>query len=56
VRQGYFPASTAEVGIMCAAPEGSGFDAEFDTISLSLAKKQAASNADYSCPAYGSRR
>ncbi len=39
VRQGYFPASTAEVGIMCAAPEGSGFDAEFDHSSLSLAKK-----------------
>ena len=39
VRQGYFPASTADVGIMCAAPEGAGFDAEFDRLSLSLAKK-----------------
>jgi regulation of enolase protein 1 (concanavalin A-like superfamily) len=39
VRQGYFPASTAEVGIMCAAPEGTGFDAEFDHLSLSLTKK-----------------
>ena len=39
VRQGYFPASTAEVGIMCAAPEGNGFDAEFDQITLSLDKK-----------------
>ena len=39
VRQGYFPASAAEVGIMCAAPEGTGFDAEFDHLSLSLAKK-----------------
>ncbi len=34
-----FPASTAEVGIMCAAPEGAGFDAEFDHLSLSLLKK-----------------
>src|SRR6266478_4181425 len=39
VRQGYFPASTAEVGIMCAAPEGTGFDAELDHLSLSLEKK-----------------
>jgi regulation of enolase protein 1 (concanavalin A-like superfamily) len=39
VRQGYFSASTAELGIMCAAPEGPGFDAEFDHVSLSLAKK-----------------
>lgn len=39
VRQGYFPASTAEVGIMCCAPEGPGFDAEFDRLSLSLDKK-----------------
>jgi regulation of enolase protein 1 (concanavalin A-like superfamily) len=39
VRQGYFPASTAEVGIMCAAPEGTGFDAEFDHLSLSPWKK-----------------
>jgi regulation of enolase protein 1 (concanavalin A-like superfamily) len=40
VRQGYFPASPAEVGVMCAAPEGGGFDAEFDQISLSLNKKE----------------
>jgi regulation of enolase protein 1 (concanavalin A-like superfamily) len=39
VRQGYFPASTPEIGIMCAAPEGAGFDAEFDHLSLYLAKK-----------------
>lgn len=39
VRQGYFPASPAEVGIMCAAPEGAGFDAEFDHLSLSGVKK-----------------
>jgi uncharacterized protein len=39
VRQGYFPASTAEVGIMCCAPEGPGFDAEFDRLSLTLDKK-----------------
>jgi regulation of enolase protein 1 (concanavalin A-like superfamily) len=38
VRQGYFPGSTAEVGIMCAAPEGMGFDAEFDHLSLSSGK------------------
>ncbi|MBZ5663026.1 MAG: DUF1349 domain-containing protein [Acidobacteriia bacterium] len=38
VRQGYFPASTAEAGIMCAAPEGLGFDAEFDHLSLSSAR------------------
>jgi regulation of enolase protein 1 (concanavalin A-like superfamily) len=38
VRQGYFPASPADVGIMCAAPEGVGFDAEFDRLSLSLGK------------------
>lgn len=35
VRQGYSPASRAEVGIMCAAPEGTGFDAEFDRLNLS---------------------
>jgi uncharacterized protein len=39
VRQGYFPASPADAGIMCAAPEGGGFEAEFDQISLSLDKK-----------------
>ncbi len=39
VRQGYFLASPAEVGVMCAAPEGGGFDAEFDQVSLSLEKK-----------------
>lgn len=40
VRQGYFPASRVEVGVMCAAPEGDGFDAEFDQISLSLKQKE----------------
>ncbi len=39
VRQGYFPASPADAGVMCAAPEGGGFDAEFDQVSLSLEKK-----------------
>ncbi len=39
VRQGYFPVSPAEVGVMCAAPEGGGFDAEFDQVSLSFEKK-----------------
>jgi regulation of enolase protein 1 (concanavalin A-like superfamily) len=35
VRQGYFPAGAkVEVGIMCAAPEGTGFDAVFDSLSL----------------------
>lgn len=39
VRQGYFPASPAEAGVMCAAPEGGGFDAEFDRMSLAFGKK-----------------
>lgn len=35
VRQGYFPAAVpVEVGIMCAAPEGPGFDAQFDQLEL----------------------
>jgi uncharacterized protein len=35
VRQGYFPANVkVESGIMCAAPEGAGFDAVFDDLSL----------------------
>lgn len=35
VRQGYFkPGVSAAVGIMCAAPEGSGFEAVFDELSL----------------------
>ncbi len=34
-RQGYFPADVpVEVGIMCAAPEGPGFDAQFDQLLL----------------------
>jgi len=36
VRDGYLPGSSAEVGIMCAAPDGPGFEAEFDQISLSF--------------------
>ncbi len=33
IRQGYFPAFVeVQVGIMCAAPEGAGFDATFDEI------------------------
>jgi uncharacterized protein len=35
VRQGYFPAGVeVQVGLMCAAPEGPGFDCIFDQISL----------------------
>jgi regulation of enolase protein 1 (concanavalin A-like superfamily) len=35
IRQGYFPpAVPVEVGIMCAAPEGPGFDAQFDQLLL----------------------
>jgi regulation of enolase protein 1 (concanavalin A-like superfamily) len=36
VRSGYFPPSpSANVGIMCAAPQGEGFDAVFDYLKLS---------------------
>jgi regulation of enolase protein 1 (concanavalin A-like superfamily) len=35
IRQGYFPAYVeAQVGIMCAAPEGAGFEATFDELRL----------------------
>jgi regulation of enolase protein 1 (concanavalin A-like superfamily) len=35
VRQGYFPPGVqVDVGIMCAAPEGPGFDATFDHLKL----------------------
>jgi len=35
VRQGYFPAYVeAQVGIMCASPEGAGFEASFDDLRL----------------------
>jgi uncharacterized protein len=35
VRQGYFPAAVeVKVGVMCAAPEGTGFDAIFDHLKL----------------------
>jgi regulation of enolase protein 1 (concanavalin A-like superfamily) len=35
VRQGYFPAYVeARVGLMCAAPEGGGFEATFDELRL----------------------
>ena len=35
VRQGYFPAFVeVQVGIMCAAPEGGGFEATFDELRL----------------------
>jgi len=35
VRQGYFPADVeVQVGVMCAAPEGAGFDTVFDQIAL----------------------
>ena len=37
VRQGYFPPQVkVEAGIMCCAPEGPGFDAEFDNLQLTL--------------------
>jgi regulation of enolase protein 1 (concanavalin A-like superfamily) len=37
VRQGYFPPRLkVEVGIMCAAPEGSGFEAVFDELKLEV--------------------
>jgi len=36
VRSGYFvPSEKAEVGLMCAAPEGPGFEATFDHLKLS---------------------
>lgn len=39
VRQGYFPANVqVDVGVMCAAPEGPGFDATFDQLELSQTK------------------
>lgn len=35
VRQGYFvPTAKVDVGVMCAAPEGPGFDATFDNLKL----------------------
>lgn len=37
VRQGYFPTDPqVEVGIMCAAPEGTGFEVVFDQLKLSV--------------------
>jgi regulation of enolase protein 1 (concanavalin A-like superfamily) len=37
VRQGYFlPGTRVKVGIMCAAPEGHGFDASFDNFKLDI--------------------
>ena len=37
VRQGYFPPGVqVDVGIMCAAPEGPGFEAIFDELRLDL--------------------
>jgi uncharacterized protein len=37
VRQGYFvPGVQVEVGIMCAAPEGTGFEASFDGLKLGI--------------------
>jgi hypothetical protein len=40
IRSGYFaPSAKAEVGIMCAAPEGNGFECEFDNLKLSAAPK-----------------
>ena len=35
IRQGYFPADVKVMaGVMCAAPEGAGFDAVFDQLTL----------------------
>jgi regulation of enolase protein 1 (concanavalin A-like superfamily) len=40
VRMGYLvPSSTAEVGIMCAAPEGGGFQCVFDNLKLTAGGK-----------------
>jgi regulation of enolase protein 1 (concanavalin A-like superfamily) len=37
VRQGYFPPGVGvNVGVMCAAPEGPGFEAVFDRVRLQL--------------------
>ena len=33
------PAATAEVGIMCAAPEGEGFQCIFDSLKLTAGEK-----------------
>jgi uncharacterized protein len=39
VRQAYFPPRVAvEVGVMCAAPEGSGFDSTFDLLEIADSK------------------
>ena len=39
VRQAYFPARVpVEVGVMCAAPEGPGFDSTFDQLEISQLK------------------
>ncbi len=38
VRQGYFqPFAEVQVGVMCAAPEGAGFEATFDELRLEKA-------------------
>jgi regulation of enolase protein 1 (concanavalin A-like superfamily) len=38
IRQGYFPADVkVMVGVMCAAPEGAGFDAVFDQLTIEKA-------------------
>jgi uncharacterized protein len=39
VRSGYFvPSARVEVGVMCAAPEGPGFEAVFDHLKMSVEK------------------
>ena len=39
IRQAYFPARVSvEVGVMCAAPEGSGFDTTFDQLEIAQLK------------------
>ena len=38
IRQGYFPADVKVMaGVMCAAPEGAGFDAVFDQLTVEKA-------------------
>ena len=40
VRMGYLvPSATADVGIMCAAPEGGGFQCVFDQLKLTTGGK-----------------
>ena len=41
VRQGYLvPGRPAEVGVMCAAPEGNGFECTFDNLKLVVQERK----------------